>query len=249
MAFHIAAFFESIDTAVLAPINVVADPSLTVGGKNLQVPEFVSQIAGAAAMSQNMTRAQLQSPSLRRNTNLEISPVIRGLPPILPYLFYDIFDNPIPLEAGEQLQAHVAEDVTGAQATYVFVMLSDGAIAPISGEMMTVRVTGATTLAPNTWVNGSLTFDQVLPVGRYAIVGATFRSAQLFAFRFVLQGVANRPGSIGTRAEGEAPLPFNRFGKLGVWGEFHSTTPPTVDYFSGAADTSQVGVLDLIKIG
>ncbi|MEN4013995.1 MAG: hypothetical protein ROW48_18340 [Bellilinea sp.] len=249
MSFHLAAYFESIDSSVLAPINVVADPSLTVSGKNLQVPEYADHLVGLAGLSANLTRLQMQSPSLRRNTNLEFSPVIRGVPPISPFLFYDLTKNPFSLEAGEQLQAHVAEDAAGAAAVHVVVMLAAGALSPVSGEMMTVRVTVAQTLSVNQWTNGAMVFDQVLPVGRYAVVGANFRSTGLIAFRFLFQGIPNRPGSVGTRAEGDIPLPINRFGGLGVWGEFHSTTPPTVDFLSTSADTSEVGVLDLIRVG
>jgi hypothetical protein len=38
-------------------------------------------------------------------------------------------------------------------------------------------------------------------------------------------------------------------GGWGVWGEFAHTAPPTVDFLSVSADTSEVVHLDLIKVG
>ena len=143
----------------------------------------------------------------------------------------------------------MAEDAAGASAGTILAWLTDGPIAPVSGEMFTVRVTNADTLVANVWTNGALTFDQVLPVGQYAIVGAVFISAGLLAFRFLFQGSTPRPGGLGYDDVSDLPPDKQRYGGLGVWGEFDSRTPPTVDFLSRAADTSQVGYLDLVRIG
>lgn len=246
---HLCGFYESQDSAVLVPTAALADPSMTVSGDNIQVPEYASMLVGAYAIGANVTRAQLQSPSLRRILNYEIRPVNVGAEPLSPPVTGLFNGSAIQLDVDEQLQAHMAEDAAGASAVTILVWLSDAGLAPIDGEIFTVRVTNATTLVANTWTNGALTFDQVLPVGKYAIVGARFESAGLVAFRFLFQGQTARPGGLGCDAAADLEMKGQRGGGWGSWGEFNSTNPPTVDFLSISADTSQVGLLDLIKVG
>ncbi len=249
MSFHLAGYTESQDSAVLVPVAALADPSLTVSGDNIQIPAFAPNLMGAMAIGANTTRAQLVSPSLRRILNPEIRPINVGAEPLSPPLAALFPGSPIPLDASEQMQAYAAEDAAGAAQSTVILFLSEGAIAPVSGEIFTVRVTNASTLVGYAWTNGALTFDQVLPVGRYAIVGARFESAGLLAFRLVFQGSTPRPGGIGCDAASDLTPDGQRYGGWGVWGEFDHNVPPTVDFLSLSADTSQVGALDLIKIG
>lgn len=246
---HICAYFESIDSAVLTGLTALADPAMTVSGDNIQVPEYAGSLIGAIGIGANITRAQLQAPSLRRMLNYEIRPLNVGAEPLSPIPMALFPENPISLDVDEQLQAWASEDAAGASAVFVIVFLADGPLAPINGEFFTVRVTNASTLVANAWTNGALVFDQVLPVGRYGIVGARFESAGLLAFRFVFQGGAERPGGLGGDTASDLEQTVQRFGGLGSWGEFQSTNPPTVDFLSISADTAQVGLLDLVKVG
>jgi hypothetical protein len=247
--FHLCGYYESQDSAVLVPTAALADPAMTVSGDNISIPDYASMLMGVCGIGANLTRAQLQSPALRRVINYEVRGLNVNAEPLNPPVA-DIFPaSPIQLDIDEQLQAHMSEDAAGASAATILVFLADKAIEPVGGEIFTIRVTNATTLVVNTWTNGALTFDQVLPVGRYAIVGARFESAGLQAFRFLFQGSTPRPGGIGCDAAADLEVRGQRFGGWGVWGEFQSTNPPTVDFLSVSADTSQVGLLDLIKIG
>jgi len=249
MAMQLAVFSESQDSALLVPVAAIADPSLTVSGDNIQIPGFTPNLFGVIGIGANTTRVQLVSPSLRRTVNPTIRPLNVGAEPLSPPVAVMFPGSPIALDASEQLQAHAAEDSAGAAQSTVVVFLSDGAISPVDGEIFSVRVTNASTLVAYTWINGAITFDQVLPVGKYAVVGARFEGAGLIAFRFVFQGSTPRPGGIGCDAAADLDLPGQRLGGWGVWGEFDHNVPPTVDFLSLSADTSQVGVLDLIKIG
>lgn len=249
MAFHLAVFSESKDQAAIAPIAALADPSLTVSGNNIQIPDYAPYLMGAFGIGVNLTRAQLQSPSLRRVVNPEIRAILKSAAVTAYPDIMDLFHNPVQLDVSEQMQGYAAEDGAGATRMSILVWLGDGKVESVTDPIYPVRVTGATTLGAYAWTNGSLTFDQVLPVGDYAIVGARFESAGLIAFRFVFQGSTPRPGGIGVSTETLQDAYMQRNGGMGVWGLFNSTTPPTVDYFSASADTSEVGTLDLIKVG
>ncbi len=249
MTHHLAAYSASVDQAALAAIAAVADPSLTVSVNNIQIPDFAPYLYGAYANGVNLTRAQLQSPSLRRIVNYEIRKIEKAVLPAGYAGFPFSIANPIPLDVGEQMQAFTAEDGAGATRMNVLAFLGDGKTDQISDPISAVRITGATTLVAYTWTNGAIVFDQVLPVGDYAIVGARFEAAGLIGFRFVFQGSTPRPGGLGVVSETAIEPIGQRLGGWGVWGVFHSTTPPTVDYFSATADTAEVGTLDLVKIG
>lgn len=248
--FHLAAFSESQDTGgVLLPAAAIADPVLSVAGDNISVPDYAPGLMGAMGIGTTITRAQLVSPSLRRTANYEIYPVNIGAEPLTPTPIAMFPGSPIPLDINEQLQAHVAEGVAGAEQETVLVWLCDGAITPVSGEIYTVRVTAAQALIAFAWTNAALVFDQVLPVGRYSIVGAAFQSAGILAFRFVFQGTTPRPGGVGFDVLSEVSPSGQRFGGWGSWGEFESVSPPTVDFLSVSADAAETGVIDLIKVG
>jgi len=245
---HLCGWSESQDSATLVPTAALADPSMTVSGDNIQVPDYAPNLLGCVAIGANVTRAQIQAPSLRRIINLEVDPLNVNAEPLSPPLAAMPLPSPLPLDVGEQLQAYMSEDATGASQVTILAWLVDKAIEPVSADIYSVRVTAATTLVAYTWTNAALTFDQVLPVGRYAIVGANFQSAGLLAFRFLFQAYTPRPGGLGRDAASDLALPGQRRGGWGVWGDFHSTTPPTVDFLSISADTSEVGVLDLVKL-
>ncbi len=249
MSFTLAAFSESQDSATLVNVAALADQHLTVSGDDLRVPEFANHLVGVHALGPNVTRAMLVSPTLRRMLNYEITPIDVGVEPASNPPVVMFARNPIPLVTDENINAQAAEDAAGASRATVLVWLSDGALTPVEGEMYTVRVTGATTLAANVWTNAALTFDQSLQPGRYAIVGARFIAAGLQAFRFAFVGGFFRPGGVGFDAASDFEPAHQRKGGLGVWGEFPHTVPPTVDFLSNSADTSETGELDLVKIG
>lgn len=249
MPFHIAGWSASVDQAAIAAIAAIADPAITYSGNNIQIPDFGQYLMGAYASGVNLTRAQLQSPSLRRVLNPEIRPIDRNAAPASYPGFLNLFLDAVKLDVSEQMQAYAAEDAAGASRMNVFVWLGDGKVEAISDQIFTVRVTGATTLTAYAWTPGAMVFDQVLPVGDYAIVGARCESTGMIAFRFIFQGQTPRPGGLGLSNETKLDPQGQRFGGWGNWGIFNSTTPPNVEYFSGSADTSEVLALDLIRVG
>lgn len=249
MTHHLIAYSASLDQAAIAPIAAVADPSISVAGNNVQIPDFAPYLLGAYGCGVNLTRAQLQAPSLRRIVNYEVSSLEAAVFPGLIPPSFDLMVNPIPLDVAEQMQALSAEAGAGATRMNVIAFLGDGKVEAITDPIYTVRCTCAQALVAYNWTNGALVFDQVLPVGDYAIVGAAGYSNGLIAFRFVFQGSTPRPGGIGGANTLGNVMFKQRMGGWGVWGIFNSTTPPTVDFFSSAADAAEVVLLDLIKVG
>jgi hypothetical protein len=156
-------------------------------------------------------------------------------------------DAPLPLAVDEAVNFAIEANPAAAAQQYGTVLFADGPQTPVTGEIFTVRATGATTLAANTWVNGNLTLGQTLPAGRYQVVGMRARGTNLVAARLVFSEQVARPGVLAVNAIGDQDPYWSRFGRMGVFGEFPNTIPPTVDCL-GVTDTTQVFLLDLIRV-
>ena len=248
--FHTAAWYESIDPGgVLTPIASVVDQSVFTSLDVVRVPTQMPNIVGQAALVGILgaAAAQIQSPSLRAMVNIDIEPVVRGTvfgnPPEV--LFHPL--SPIAVTADEPVTFAVNSDPALAEDHYGLVWFGDGPQVPVPGNIFSVAATSALTLSAGVWVNGTLTFSQTLPLGRYTVVGMRARGANLVAARLVFVGGAFRPGVPAVNAVGDLAPSIFRYGRHGAFGIFHSNTPPTVDAL-GITDTSQSYIFDLLQV-
>jgi len=252
MSFSIVAFQESEDEAgAYANKAAIADEICTTSGDYLYVPADVAKLIGAYAACGGTIEgaAYLKSPSLRALAYYDIYPCQEGTQPSGDESVLIHPDLPIDLTPGEGLEAMVKSNPASAEVHSVVVFLADGAIAPVTGVIHPVKFTTAITETVGVWKNGAITFSQTLPVGRYQIVGAAMWGTSGVAFRFVLKGDGHRPGFICHGTEGNRGNKYQRHGRMGVWGEFDSSVPPSVDWLAMATSGSaQTGVMDLIKI-
>lgn len=247
--FTLVGYYESQDSASLTNVAALTDPHVRVVGDDIVIPSGLSYVGAVYGIGSAISRAQLVSPSIRRRYPFEVAPLEIAAEPADPIKFLPFFQSPIALDEDEALNFQAAENGAGANASTGLVWLCDGATNPIVGtEIFTIRATNTTTLVANAWTNGALTFGDTLPAGEYALVGARGSSAGLVAFRFVFSQYPWRPGAIASDTVGELGHPIFRFGNLGTWGEFSHNTPPTVDFLSISADTSQIVDLDLMLL-
>jgi hypothetical protein len=239
-------YAQSVNTGnVLTNFNALADPHIRVEGVNIIVPEL-NNIAWAFACGASITEARISSPSILRVFEHTISPLNVGAEPLSPTPFADMSENPIPLVVSEALRARMRGSETAAEYKVMLLLLTRGPIAPVKAPYRTIRATSSTTLTPYAWTNGSLSFDQTLPAGNYQVIGMRAQSAGLIAARLVFPGYPWRPGVIGFDSISDVePLRF-RFGNMGVFGTFRHDAPPTVDFLSSSADTSEEVWLDLV---
>lgn len=250
--YHLAAYYESVDpSGAYANIAAVQDQALRAQGDDIVVPDAIPNIIGEVALTAAnvLTAARLQSPALRRIHDLDMEPLVNavvfGNPPEA--MFHPM--NPVPIDPDEALQLQInSTPAAGAEAHYGLVWLSDGPHQPVNGQIYQARFTASITLSAGAWVNGNITFPQVLPAGRYQVVGMRIRGTNLVAARLVFAGQTPRPGVPAVNAIGDRDATVNRYGRMGVFGEFDQNVPPTLDAL-GVTDTAQVGILDLIKVG
>lgn len=247
--FHLCGFSESQDSAVLVPAAGLLDQALQVNGDDIIIPNDLTFLVGAYALGPDATRAQLISPSIRRQWPLEIRPIDLAALPVSRLNVSWYGDSALQLDPGEQLNGYMAEGNAAASRVTILAWLADRPPSPVRGDIRTIRVTSSTAAVANVWTNISLTFADVLPAGVYAIVGAEMSSTNLQAFRFVFKGGGYRPGWVGCAALGAVQNQLQRWGNLGTWGEFEHLTPPSMDVLVNGTDASYAGTLDLVYLG
>jgi hypothetical protein len=242
--------FADLGTAAAAFVAqaAVVDAHGTVVGNQIFVGKH-NKIVGAARFSGALSvSARFQAPSLRNINPLYVAPGAAGIavdsPPAVQYHL----DSPVPLEEAEPL---TFERWDGAATEHLAVVhFSDGAIAPVTGEIRTVRFTTTIAVVLHVWTLAVIQFPDALANGDYDIVGARLVSATANAFRFVLQDEqSHRPGGITSPTFSAPDILEQRYGNMGAWGMFNTNRPPQIEIIGTAAAGAALlqGFMDVIK--
>jgi len=248
MVFHLVGWHESVNTGgVLQEIDAIKDPTITYKEEQIIVPSL-NHILGMMALGATIDNARLASPSLRSIIELTINPLNVGAEPTSPPAYVDLFENPIALVVGEALTAKISNTGGTAEDDVILVWLGDGPVTPYRGPFRTIKATGSTTLTAYEWTNVTLTFEQTLPRGRYRIVGMAAKSDGCIAARLVVPGQPWRPGVIGHDAYSDIQATRFRFGNAGAFLEFDTHSPPTVEFLSASADTTEEVWFDIVPV-
>jgi len=228
-------------------LDALADPHIRIEATRVIVPEL-NFLLGVYGVGANITAARFVTPSLRVIAEKELAPLDRNAEPLSPPNLIDLAVNPLELVVGEHAETKASNDAAAAVRNTVLALLGDGPVTPVAAKYITVKATAAVTLTAYQWTNGAITLTQTLPKARYQVIGMKALSAGLIAARLVFPGYPWRPGVIGCDAIGDQDHERFRFGRLGVFGEFDSDAPPTVDFLSVSADTAEEVWLDLVKV-
>lgn len=249
---HLSAFYENIDAAgVLTELAAVQDQVVFTTGDDARVPVDLPFLVGeAGAIEATLAeRVQVTSPSLRRVANVDVAPFDTGLVIDSGHKVAMHPMNPIAMRGDEAVNMLHKNNPGAATDQYGLVWFADGPQSPVLGDIFTVRTEMSVTGVLGSWVNGNITFAQDLPVGNYDVVGMRVIEATTVAARLSFVGGAFRPGVQGLGNEGLDDNEHHRYGKMGIWGTFHTNTPPTVDILSAAGAVTPVVYLDLIARG
>jgi hypothetical protein len=273
------AFYE-VRAAVVYPAfqNTagLADQHVTVLGDNITVPEQCNKIIGVywgaalTALAVPTRLAQLSSPSLMPRLELcEVDSQVTGagveypgagsLPLGSAICYNDFKEAPVPLKSGEALQALSATQAASAVETNrVIVFLTDGVIdrMPVGVRIHTIAADLAAPAVANAWTPSAIVFRQALEAGKYAVVGMKAVGVTMTCMRLVFGNQGARPGCIGSNGvlgplgQENIAAGLFRYGRLGVWGTFTNTNPPTVEVLCQAADAAATMsvYLDVVKI-
>lgn len=262
MPFDIVAWYESQECAALTANTAVADDVYQTSGDDIYVKKRAPWLTGFMYLGLTTPKyAELRQPSLK-----------------VPYRFYrsylatsntygtayqHMWPRPLPLYAGEKLNAYCQNAAT--EVNLIAAWLASGPCK--RGDIENVRPTHNITgyadqaLTAGSWTDTTITWDQDLPKGRYAIVGmlgATYKASgpQLAIARLKLLDTTWRPGvplnmMIGDKIE---LLHLGYSWQQGIlWPlmpeiSFEHDEMPNLEILSGAANTDHIIELMLQKM-
>lgn len=195
-------------------------------------------------------RARFVTPTMRQITTPFIRPINTDIVPGNLPSVADYRDNPFRLRALEEIQLLGTQTTGGAAVAVGIATVARQGLTPMpSGDIYTMRGTGATTAVAGAWTQVAVTWQDTLPQGIFAVVGANFIGTTALAGRFILEDQVDRPGAIGTSAADLNVSPIFLKGGLGIWGRFNSNRMPNVEFLCNAADTAQEIYMDIVRVG
>jgi hypothetical protein len=251
MSIHTLAFTK-LDGAAATDedIPAVTDNVVTVQNGHYIVQEDMYLLA-AYHRNAGAINAKISTPTLRRVAIPSIQPVNVNAAPITlpPMLFFPPAKLTIP--AIDEIAWLASNSGIGGIRAVGLLWLNTRShnfnIPP--GDTYTVRFTSTITGTTVVWTSGSISFEQTLPAGRYAVVGLDIIGANTECARLVFLGGGFRPGVVVRPAVSNYMWDYFRQGDSGVFGEFESTALPNLEVFqtTGGAQT-YTGFMDLVKI-
>lgn len=246
---HLAVYSGSVTNGVSnMDMPLVNDGILTKQNNHAILPQQ-GAIWLAATLSADANRVLLNTPSVRYVGLPSMVPVnASATVPSNPSL-YDMTDAPLMIPAADEIAVQGTQDNAGAQVMRTLVLFGFGRREIPNGPRYRVRGTATITAVAETWVNGSITMDTVLPMGNYAITGLDVVGANLFAARLIIPGTSYRPGCLCRQSAGLAPSKIFTNGVLGVYGEFNSVNTPNLEILSAGTNSAQVVYMDVVRTG
>jgi hypothetical protein len=247
---HTLAFTKaSAGGVTLEDVPGVQDAVFPLNASNHYLAQQDCFIRWAASLSPNSTAAQLDAPHFREVAlpavePLDIGTAFTSLPAFCVYT-----DPYLTLAQNDEFTTRNTDNAGGAIQKYAFVTVSNDKILNVPpGKRYTLRATSTSAAGNKVWGAVSLTFDQTIPVGTYAIIGMDCIGATDLAARCVFPTFAWRPGCLARTSEAIKPDPLFRMGRLGEWGRFTNTAPPTVEIFGSAAGVAHTIIFDVVKV-
>lgn len=248
MTFHMCAYEEAIDNTANTDLDAITDDVLTISNSHFLLQQDMD-IIGAAAMSANLTRGRIVSPSNRQITLPFIRPIIGAAVPGDNPNYANYLDNPFRVRGLEELAIETSGVCMGTEQSLSLLALQTTMEPVPRGNIFTMRGTSTTTTTALTWTTLTTTWADILPEGTYLVCGLEVQAATCVAARIIFEGQVWRPGSLGITGLTQRNPAVFRKGGLGVWGRFTSTAMPQIQQLNTAGVSSHEIYMDIMRIG
>lgn len=273
--FHSELFTSSIATGANTFAQLTyssADSVLTAINNGVQVSQNLPFLMWVGGVGSHLVHVRAQANSMLPFPYPTLTPNNRGGAFESPPRTWDWSQTPIPLKATEEFDIFATQNSGGSETEYVLVSFCDAPPAPLPvpilpaslsvnpttpGRLFAAHWTASTTLTAGAWTKVQPTFDQTLPPGYYALIGARAYSATALFFRmYPAQSPLWRPGGVATQAYDAIDPANQRYITetasmnvgWGVWLYFYQNVPPAVEFFATSADTAEEGWFDMVYI-
>ena len=265
MPFDIVAWYESQAAAALTAVKAVPDPKVyhTVLDDifvKKSAPFLAGSLCGAISQA-TLKYYEFRQPSLKVPYRFYKGGDLND--PLLAEGFNNLWASPLPLYPGEKLNAYVQNATSEIDMIVAWLSSGPARLSDLENVRPTHSITGysADALTAGSWTDVTVTWDQDLPKGKYAVVGMQVGSylAAAVAYgvaRLVLLGCDWRPG-VMVRAAEAADLGVASISPAFLYGErwplmneisFEHDQMPNLEMLCAAANTNHVVELLLQKI-
>lgn len=245
--FHLGAFYKASAGGLTdEDTPAVSDQVFTISNNHF-IPPVPVWLKMAVLVGAQAQRLKISSPKLRALAQLQFPRAAVGVSAVTAGQFNDCSVMPVKLNPIDELSALVTTTV-GASNNIVGVWLDDGNTQHPRGEPYWIHGQSTFTSVAAQWSNGSITFDQTLPAGRYSIIGMDVVAATTSFARLIFPTGGWRPGvTVRTAVGGNMP-DFFQNGYMGEFGQFASVAQPLLEVFSTTGVSLFDVYLQLLKI-
>ena len=263
MPFDIVAWYESTQPTALSIINAVADDVYRVSDHDIYVKDRAPWLSGFMYQAISTPKySELRQPSLKVPYRFYRSYLLGSN--TYGTAFYNFFAKPLPLYAGEKLNAYCMNATSEIQMIVAWLASGRARRADAENVRPTHNITGYCdqALTAGSWTTCVMTWDQDLPAGRYAVVGmtgGTYKSAAptTGVARLKLLDTTWRPGCGLNQTIGDKTQLLHQgySWQQGIlWPlmreiSFKHDQMPNIEILAGAANTDHIIELMLQKIG
>lgn len=244
--FHLVAYSASIATGVETDLTPVPDLIMPIANGHF-FPNQDVRLLFAAAMATNLQRARIVTPTARQVTTPFIRGIMAGLVPTSPAQLGTYLSNPFRLKQLEEIQLLAFQNAAGAQRVTCLLGLETQPATAVVGDVFTIRGTSTTAAVANTWTPLTVTWQDVLPVGTYDIVGLQHVSANGQACRLSIEAERYRPGCMSAALISDIAHPYFFKGAMGRWASFNNYAFPVPEVLANAADASHEIYMDIVR--
>lgn len=244
---HLAAYRASIAQNSDLQVSALTDQILTIQNNNF-LPQTDMPILFAAGCSANLNRARIITPSFRGITTPYLRPISQAANFGYPQRVVDYSEENLVARRLEELQVNAVQTGAGAETVTVLVGLLTQREATPLGSCYTIRGTSTTAATSGAWSDITVTWQDILPQGTYAVIGGEVQSTNGLAFRVIFENQFFRPGGLSVTSLGNGADKLFRYGGLGTWGRFSSNAFPNIQVLAGGADAAHEVFLDLVKV-
>lgn len=248
MSFHAALFNSSIAQNADVDVTAVTDSILTIVNNHF-LPQRNCELLFVGAASANMSRARIETPSVRQIARPFVRPVSGAVGWGYPQRIDIMGRNAVPLRATEEISFIAHQAGAAAEQVFGLIGLGFGAYTAPAGSVFTIRGTSTTAAGVRSWTQlAGVTWSDTLPAGQYAVVGMEHSSTTGICGRLIFEQQSLRPGCPSIQSVGTGVSDDFRNGGWGEWGRFNAYALPNIEVFCNAADASHEVYLDLVKV-
>jgi len=248
MAYHVVAYTANTNSATNFDSVPVSDAWISIQNAHY-LPQQNFMFFGGAFLGVNLTAVTLVTPRSRMVVPPRMYPIIQSLTvPDRPHIF-DRRHNPFQLNAVEEVSIQMNVGGT-ANAQNVAVMFWGDRIEQVPmGDIYTLHGTSSTAAVSLTWTQLTVTWDQTIPAGLYAMISSWHQSTNAIAHRWYFKDQMMRPGFLSQASLGNITEPSWYYGGWGKLGQFVTYAYPVMEVLVNGTDASHDVGMNIIKVG